>query len=589
MVAEEFDIHTIDTDVLVVGTGPTGLTATNILAAAGVPALTISQYVGTAHTPRAHITNARTMEIFRDLNVEDRLHAVGYPLAVYSHNLLTTSWAGPEIARYKSYGSPVDRLSDYAAASPTGGWNIQQILMEPVLLDAARERGADVRFNMRLLGLEQTPDGVVSRVLDRQSGAEYEVRSKYVIGADGGNSTTASAVGIEFAGQAGLRGMANCWIEADLEKYAAYRPSVLNWVAQPGHEAWFGTASWVMIRPYNEWVMVFPWNAEDKPSESDVLERARITIGDPDVEVKIKGISTWSVNNVVAKQYRKGRVFLAGDAAHRHPPAGGLGTNTSVQDAFNLCWKLIAVLQGKAGDGLLDSYSDERRPVGAEVVRLANETFGYLASFVAAMGLKADQSVDDGWAALRELYEDSPRATERRRVLRSEIGKQHYRSNALGVELGQRYESAAVAGDGTPFPDLTRDATLYYEPTSHPGSTIPHAWIEHERKQVSTIDLAGHGKFSVFVGIGGAPWIKAAEDVAGEFGIDINVYQVGLRCEYDDVVGEWEDAREVGDQGAILVRPDRYVAWRSMGLAAEPSKELAAAFAQVLSRTDTNH
>lgn len=572
----------VETDVLVVGAGPTGLTATVILADAGVDAITISQYPGTAHTPRAHITNARTMEVFRDLDLERQLKAVGYPLAEFPYNLMTTSWSGLEIARYKSYGTPLDRLSDYAAASPCTGYNIQQIVMEPVLVEAARERGADVRFGNRLVAIEQRGNHVHARVQQRDTGDEYDVRARYVIAADGGNSTVASQMGFDFVGEAGLRGMANCWLEVDLEKYAAHRPSVLNWIAQPGHEQWFGTASWMMVNPYREWVMVFPWNQEGVPTDDEVLARARLTIGDPEVAVHIKGISTWQVNNVVATQYRKGNVFLAGDAAHRHPPAGGLGTNTSVQDAFNLCWKLVAMLEGVAGDDLLDSYHDERQPVGAQVVERAIRSFSNMATLVDALGFEKDQTVDDGWAALHMLYEDSEAASERRRVLREQIGLQHYRSNALGVELGQRYHSRAVVEDGTPFPDHVKDPELYYQPTTHPGAHLPHAWVQHDRTLCSTLDLVGHGAFSLVVGIGGDAWVDAAEHLEDELGISLRICRVGLRCEYDDVVGEWEDVREVGDSGAILVRPDRHVAWRSATMAAEPASELRAALRRVL-------
>lgn len=522
------------------------------------------------------------MEVFRDLGIEERLKGVGYPLADFPFNLMTTSWAGMEIARYKSYGTPMDRLSDYAAASPCAGYNIQQIVMEPVLLEAARERGADVRFNHRLVSIAQQADTVVARVLNRDDDEEFEVRARFVVGADGGNSTVASELGFSFVGEAGLRGMANCWLEVDLEKYAAHRPSVLNWIAQPGHEQWFGTASWMMVNPFHEWVMVFPWNQPGAPSESQVLERARLTIGDDAAEIHLKGISTWQVNNVVATEYRKGNVFLAGDAAHRHPPSGGLGTNTSVQDAFGLCWRVIAVLRGAADDSLLDSYDAERQPVGAQVVQRAIQSFGNMATFVDALGFEVDQSVEAGWAALHALYEDSPEATDRRRALREQIGLQHYRSNALGVELGQRYSSQAVIEDETPSPEHTRDAELYYEPTTHPGAHLPHAWVERDRTQLSTLDLVGHGAFSLIVGTGGRPWQDAVSGLSEVFGIDINTVRIGLRCEHDDVLGEWEAVREVGDGGAILVRPDRHVAWRSVDLPTDPQEELRAALQQIL-------
>ena len=576
-------METISTDVLIVGAGPSGLTASLCLATHGVEAITLSRHRSTAHTPRAHITNQRTMEIFRDLGIEDRMRAIGEPLSFLSNNVLATSLAGMEIARYRSYGTPSDRLSDYAAASPCPPMNAPQHIMEPVLLEVARERGADVRFYNELVSIEQTPEAVVARVLRRDTGEEYLIRAKYVIGADGGRSRVAEQLGFEFVGEAGLRGMANSWLEVDLSKYTAHRPGVIYWIAQPGHEQWFGTASWVNVRPWNEWSLLYPWDvARGLPSEESVIERARLTIGDPDLPIRVKAITTWQVNNVVATEYRKGRVFLAGDAAHRHPPTGGLGTNTSIQDSFNLAWKLSYVLTGKAGEALLDTYNEERQPVGWQVVQRAIKSWHNMSALVEALGFEPGQSLEDGWAALDELYSGADRATGRRERLIEALRLQNYRSNAIGVDLGQRYTSAAIIGDGTPFPEPVRDPELYYQPTTHPGAALPHAWLERDREQLSSLDLTGHGVFTLLVGVGGSRWTEAAERVGKETGLNLNVRSVGLRCDYDDVWCEWAAAREVGDQGAILVRPDRFVAWRQETLPPDPEQALRTALSRIL-------
>lgn len=576
-------MQTIDVDVLVVGAGPSGLTAALALAAHGVSAISISKHSGTAHTPRAHITNQRTMEVFRDLGIEERMREIGWPLSSLNNNVMATSLAGMEIARYKSYGTAENRLSDYASASPCPPINAPQHAMEPVLLKAAREKGADIRFSSELVQIEQTAHAVLARIRQRDTGVEYTVRARYVIGADGARSQVAEQLGFVFVGEAGLRGMANSWLEVDLSKYTAHRPGVIYWIAQPGHEQWFGTASWINVCPWNEWSLLHPWDtAKGLPSEEEVVARARLTIGDPDLPIRVKAITTWQVNNVVATEYRKGRVFLVGDAAHRHPPSGGLGTNTSVQDSYNLAWKLAAVLSGKAGEGLLDSYNEERQPVGAQVVERAISSFNNMAILVDALGFKKEQSLEDGWAALHELYSDSPSASERRNKLAAAVELQNYRSNAIGIELGQRYKSRAIVDDGTPFPASTRDLQLYYEPTTHPGAYLPHAWIEHERKPMSTLDLVRPHQFSLIVGIGGEAWTRAATEVSAGLGINLSVYAIGLRCPYDDVTGDWAAIREVGDRGAILVRPDKFIAWRSMDGSESPVDELCAALRQVL-------
>ena len=523
------------------------------------------------------------MEVFRDLRIESQIREVSAPLSWLHNNLFVTSLAGVEIARYKSYGTSADRVSDYMSASPCEAVNCPQHVMEPVLLAAARERGADVRFLNELVHIKQTSDGVQVRVRERDSGNEYVVNARYVVAADGARSRIANDLGFSFKGEADLQRMATCWIEVDLAQYVGYRPGVVTWVAHPGYfEKTFGTASFVSVRPWSEWLLIYPKNGDTLPSKVDVIDRARRAIGDPTKDVKVKAINEWQVNNVVATEYRKGRVFLAGDAAHRHPPAGGLGTNTSIQDAFNLGWKLVWVLTGRAGEGLLDSYEPERLPVGEQVVARAIQSWFDNVALVDAIGLRSDQTPEQGWAAVHEIYEDSPRAVERRETLAKALERVKYRSNALGVELGQRYVSDAVVDDGAPFPESGRDPELYYEPTSHPGACLPHAWVEHRRARLSTLDLVGHGRFSMIVGVGGERWARAAADVAVALSIELPVYRVGLRCEYDDVDGEWEAVREVTETGAILVRPDRHVAWRSTGLCDDPSKELEAALRRVL-------
>ena len=575
-------MQTIETDVFVVGAGPTGLTTAIYLAKHGIKVLSISKYPGTTPAPRAHVTNQRTMEVFRDLELEDQVRKAGYELSFLSHNVMATSLAGMEIGRYRSYGMPPDRLSEYAVASPCPPVNCQQYVMEPILLAEARKLGADVRFNNELVRIEQTADEVTALVLDRTTGAEFKVKAKYAVGADGGRSTVAEQLNFKFVGEAGLKGMSSSWIEADLTQYTEHRPAILYHTSQPGYDQ---TAFWTTVVAFKEWIFVHPWPVDqEKPSEEEVLKRARLSIGDPNIPIRIKHISTWQVNNVVATEYQKGRVFLAGDAAHRHPPYGGLGTNTSVQDAFGLAWKLMFVLKGKAGAGLLDSHSEERQPVGAHVVHRAIEGFKNMRPLEVAIGLDKAQTEEQAWATLQELYADSPISAARRHKLADAIKLQDYRSNALGVDLGQRYTSRAIVAEDTPFPEpASGDRELNYLPTTHPGAPMPHAWIEHNRKKLAMHDLAGHGRFTLIVGVGGEPWVRAAAEVSAELGIELPVYSVGLRCEYDDVTNDWAKVREVGDQGAVLIRPDRFIAWRSTDLPEAPGKALSDALRQVLS------
>lgn len=563
----------------------TGLTLSTLLASSGVRAITVARHAGTAPSPRAHITNQRTVEIFRDMGIEDQVHAVATPLKHLGNGVLATSFTGLEIARYSCYGAGDHQLSQFAAASPCEMVNAPQHVLEPVLLTAAWESGAEIRWSTELVHIEQSREHVVARVCERRTGAQYLIRARYAVGADGARSSVAEQSGFGFDGETGLMSMLSTWLEVDLSRYTAHRPAGIYWIVQPGDDYWVGSGTWVCVRPFNEWVLHRQYDAADgepDTSEAGAIAFARSTIGDPDAPIRVKNVSTWQVNHMVATEYRRGRVFLAGDAAHRHPPASGLGSNTCVQDAYNLAWKLGLVLSGRAGERLLDSYDEERQPVGRQVVDHAIHTLHNMPLVPRALGFRRGQSREQGWASLKELFSDAPGAHERRAALAEAVKLQNYRSNALGVHLGQRYTSCAVVDDGTPFPAPACDPVLSYEPTTHPGGYLPHAWVEHDGRQLSTLDLVGHGHFSLVVGIGGEAWAAAAQKIGQELDIELPVYFVGYRCRYDDVLGEWTARREINDRGALLVRPDRHIAWRCADRPDDPAEVLRTALRNVL-------
>ncbi|MFF4116197.1 FAD-dependent monooxygenase [Streptomyces sp. NPDC001714] len=572
----------VHTDVLVVGAGPAGLTAAAFLAEYGVDAITVTKYPSTAPTPRAHITNQRTVEVLRDLGIEDRVREIAMPADLMGTNVWATSFAGVELARMMTWGQGLDRRSEYAAASPCDMCNAPQNVLEPVILDAARERKADIRFNTELIDIKQDDEQVRATLRRRDDGAEYTVEARYVIGADGGNSTVARVLDFAMEGEAGIGSAFTVWIEADLTRFAKHRPGALFWVSPPGTNVLW--SPWTTIVPHTEWMALFLMHDLLPADTSDeaVAEIVRAGIGDPDVEFKIKHIGQWQVNHVVAERYRKGRVFLAGDAAHRHPPSNGLGSNTSIQDSYNLAWKLALVLRGDAGEELLDSYHDERKPVGRQVIDRAIKSLAELQPLSETIGLAYGQTPEQGWAIIDELFAPGEAGAARRAKLLDAVQLVNYQLNAHGVELGQRYTSTAVADDGTPFPEYTRDPELHYHPTTHPGAHLPHVWLQHGTERVSTLDLVGHGRFTVLTGVDGAAWTEAAAAVSRETGLTIEARTIGMRAEYDDVLGEWTRIREFDDDGCLLVRPDRHVAWRSRNSVDDPVETLRGVLASVL-------
>jgi 2,4-dichlorophenol 6-monooxygenase len=460
--------------------------------------------------------------------------------------------------------------------------NAPQHVLEPILLAAARSFAADIRFNHEVVAIRQTPEEAIARVRQRLDGSEFEVRARYIVGCDGARSLVGEQGGFTFEGQAGLGNAITVWIEADLSRYTKHRSGALFFVRNPGNPDILSV--WTCVEPWTEWSTIFVRAGLDSSelSEESVMPRVRAAIGDPSVDVGIKKISEWQVNHVVAARYREGRLFLAGDAAHRHPPANGLGSNTSIQDSYNLAWKLSLVLSGQADDSLLDSYDAERQPVGRRVVDRANRSFAEMGPCLMAMGIQPGETESEALARLDVLH--GPDGESQRLALFAALDLLNGQFNAHGVEMGQRYVSGAVVDDGTPFPAFERDPDLYYHPTTHPGAPLPHVWLQRGTEDVSTLDLCRYDRFTLITGIAGSPWADATTEVSRATGVNIQPIAVGLGQENNDVLGTWSRLREIADDGCLLVRPDRVIAWRCSCGVADPAGMLRQAVAEVLGR-----
>lgn len=582
----------ITTDVLIIGTGPAGSATSALLASYGVENMIVNQYRWLANTPRAHITNQRTMEVLRDLGheveAEAYMHATEQDLM--GENVFCESLAGEEIGRMKSWGKHPFSRAEHQLASPCHMNDLPQTFMEPLLFTTACKRGAQGRMSTEYLSHVQDADGVTTTLCDRLSGREFEVRSKYLVGADGGNSLVAEHIDTPIEGKMGVGGSMNILFKADLSKYVAHRPSVLYWVMQPGADVGgIGMGLVRMIRPWNEWLIVWGYDINEPAPEVDeafATSVARQLVGDPDLEIELISANTWTVNDAYATNLQKNRVFIMGDAAHRHPPSNGLGSNTSIQDSFNLAWKLAAVLKGQAGPALLDSYTDERAPVAKQIVTRANQSIGEFGPIFEALGMTGGDDHDVIKANMDARCDAGEAAEKQRAAIRDAIAFKKYEFDAHGVEMNQRYKSGAVVTDGQMEPAFELDEELHYQPTTWPGARLPHVWVfDHDTgTQVSTLDLCGKGAFTILTGIGGEAWCSTAEKIAQKMSIDLHCHIIGPRQPFVDHVGDWARASEITDTGCLLVRPDHHVAWRVEDMVDDPEVELTRVLNSILAR-----
>ena len=579
----------IKTDVLIVGTGPAGSSTAALLSSYGIDNVLINNYSWLAGTPRAHITNQRTMEVLRDLGkeveAEAYLHATEQDLM--GENIFCTSLAGEELGRMKSWGKHPNSRAEHLLSSPSFMNDLPQTFMEPLLYKTACSRGTQSRMSTQYLSHIEDEDGVLSTCLDKLSNKEIKIRSKYLVGADGGNSKVAENIDLPFEGKMGVGGSMNILFKADLSKYVAHRPSVLYWVLQPGADiGGIGMGLVRMIRPWNEWLIVWGYDINQPAPKVDkdfATKVARDLVGDPELEIDLLSVSTWTVNNMYAKKMSKGRVFCAGDATHRHPPSNGLGSNTSIQDGFNLAWKLAYVIKDKAGAELLDTYSIERSPIAKQIVTRANQSIAEFGPIFEALGLTDTQDPVKMKKNMDERKQNSPKAEKQRQALREAIAFKKYEFDAHGVEMNHRYKSNSVLTEGDKEPDFKKDKELFYQPTTYPGARIPRAWV-YDKTGVkhSLLDLCGKGNFSIFTGIGGEEWLKAAKNIETQLGIKIQCNIIGPDQDFEDHAGEWSSIREISDSGLILVRPDQHICWRSKDMMSNSSEKLMDVMKKIL-------
>ena len=587
-------MNDLEIPVLIVGGGGCGLASSLFLSRQGIRSLLIERHPAPGRLPKARYVSQRTMELLRQFDVADRVYERSMPLEHISHIRWCTSLAGDgeldrrTFYRIESFGGG-SLAQHYAKDSPCESTLFPQVRMEPLLRDlAAAEDRAQVLYHHQLQSLEQDDYGVTAVVRDRSTDRDFRVRAKYLIGADGGK-TVGPSQGAVFSGATDLAHMVTVYFRADLSQYWDDDYSMTTWFVNPEGGSW---ASGVLGqlgptrfgRHSEEWMFHFSFRPDD-PSrfeEGSLLPRMRELLKIPDLTPEIIGIGHWTVEGVLVDRYRWGRVLLAGDAAHRHPPTTGLGLNSAIQDAHNLTWKLAAVLKGQAHDSLLDSYEAERRPVAAANIQWALMTFQNHQLTDAGIGLVRGNA-ELSMANFRRYFADNAEGRTRRARLAQIMEVQRMEWQAHDIELGYHYDDGAVMPDGTPTPQ--RDPLgQTYVPTTRPGHRLPHAWLERDGKTLSTLDLVQPGRFALLTGSKASGWADAAAALSQSSGVPIDVVEISDQSPVRDTDRSWRHLRAVSADGAILVRPDQHVGWRAVGRAEQPQAVLAAAMTKILQR-----
>jgi 2,4-dichlorophenol 6-monooxygenase len=551
----------VTADVLVVGAGPTGLMATLLLRRLGVDVLCIERRPGPRREPAAHVVNARTFEICRQAGVDmDALAAASASPADAGATIWVTKLGGEVLGSL-----PFERQDDAVlACTPTPLRNLAQHRFEPILLDALQVAGAaPPRWQHRWVASDADADGVTSHVAG-PDGA-YTVRSRYVIAADGANSAVRAALGITPVGPERLQSFLMIHVAANLRPLVADCPGILYWVSDPDCAGTF-----VAHDIDGDWVFMHPLQPDESPAGYDVARcelLVRRALARTDVALHIRGSGAWTMSCQVAERWRDGRIFLAGDAAHRFPPTGGLGLNTGVQDAHNLAWKLAAVLAGSASPALLDTYETERRPVAQYNAEQSLRNAMRLLEVPQALGADPDP------VQARRAFAETLADPARRHALEIAIANQAEHFDMLGLQLGYAYADGALVPDGSPPPAI--DPVRTFLPSTRPGARLAHGWIVDAGVRRSTLDLVALGRLTLLVGSAGDAWSAAAA-------CDPRLVCVRVGRDVADPEGWWSDVAGMAPDGALLVRPDQHVAWRASGATPDATATLRGALATTL-------
>ncbi|MBT2457433.1 FAD-dependent monooxygenase [Streptomyces sp. ISL-86] len=533
--------------VLIVGGSLVGLCTSLFLGRHGIRHMLVEKHAGTSVHPRGRGINVRTMEVFRVAGVESRIREAAAVLAGNHGILQGGSLTGDD---QEWLFKEIDAGGALARFSPSTWCLCSQNDIEPVLMSLTPTMGADLRFSTELMSFDQDDTGVTALVKNRETGEHSTVRADYLVAADGPRSPVREQLGIGQSGHGDLfHNVSITFRSRGLAAVVGDRRFIVCYLTKPDADG-----ALLPVDNREQWVFHAPWHPDQGETLEDFTDERcaahiRRAIGAPDLDVEITGKAPWHAAERVARHYGAGRVFLVGDAAHEMSPTGAFGSNTGIQDAHNLAWKLAAVLEGAADPRLLQTYEAERLPVA----RATSER---------ASARSAEHS--------HPGYEPAPGAAGGRP------------GGVLSVAMGYRYNQGAVLGTDPRQPVVPERMRL----SGDPGTRAPHMWMGRSGERASTLDL--YERAFVLLSSEGTAWRTAARRAGERLGMRLDAYAIGTGPDADLIPedgGDWAELHGTTAQGAVLVRPDGFVAWRSTQAVADPEAVLYEVLSTLLGRS----
>jgi putative polyketide hydroxylase len=536
--------HDKEVPVLIVGGSVVGLSMALFLTKHGIPALLVERHTTTSIHARAGSFNARTMELFRQVGIESAIFAQETPpeqlgeMGLRVESLMGKVLNTTEVLAHRQ----TSVINPFASSTRTA--MIGQNKLEPILQKQASELGSDIRFGTELVHVEQHEGGIDALIRERATGQEYHIHAHYLVAADGNRSALRQQLGIGSYGYGTLGQWVSILFQTDLSEALQERKVTLCFVNNPTLDGILGQSG----KSRDRWALfanLKPRLGErlDAPSEAYCLDLVRAAIGIPDQPVKIVSTLPWELASRVAERYQQERIFLVGDAAHVMTTMGAFGANTGIADAHNLAWKLALVLKKKAHEELLTTYGQERQPAADLAV-----------------------SVSTGLYAYRLPHHEQREAITRsakEMLMRVRKHPDVPQPTAFSVIYGYRYRSVAVSHEHD------ADSLFENEPSGRSGMRAPHVWLRHHGQQISILDLYG-SHFVLLAGSDGQYWHELFAKAASRLGLSIDRYSIGQNQPYSDGDGSFLASYGISASGAVLVRPDGFIAWRAQNVAPQP-------------------